>query len=101
MSQPQTWGVHDFWKKKKERTFGQDLPLARFAAGRIWQNCVQLVEEVLHFASPFPLGHFVAVAQLGGTAVAALGGRRCGLVGVLQIGDAAMLHGMVVGCREI
>jgi hypothetical protein len=75
-------------------TFGENFPLAGLAAGRIWENHVQLVKQTLHLASPLPLRHLVAYAKLWGSAVvAATSGESCCVVGsTLQASDAAMLH---------
>lgn len=55
------------------RTLGENFPLARFAAGRIWENAVQFVEQILHLTPTLTLCHLMADAQFWSSAVVAGG----------------------------
>jgi len=58
-------------KRSMLRTFGENFPLARFAAGGIGKNAVQFVKQILHLAPTFTFCHLMADAQFWSPAVVA------------------------------
>lgn len=82
-------------------TLGENLPLAGLAAWGVWQDVVQLVEQALHLTSPLPLGHLVAYAKLWRSTVVARLRRISSWSGALQACDAAVLHRVMMGRRNV
>jgi hypothetical protein len=76
-------------------TFGENLPFACLCATRGRHGLVQILEQILHFASAFPFCELVADTQLRGATVVAESSCRRALIS--KICNLPVLHCMVMG----
>lgn len=73
-------------------TLSEDFPFTGLAAWRIWENLIELIEEILHLATTLSLSHLVADAKLWSPTVVPTSLPHGSWVKALQAGHTAVLH---------
>jgi hypothetical protein len=76
-------------------TFGENLPFARLCTARCWHSLVQILEQILHFASALPLCELVTDTQLWSATIIAESSSRCALIS--KICNLPVLHCVMMG----